>query len=64
MKGLKKLLKLELIGWLLIALAAFNVCTISFKWGVLCILIGKLCCALSLGCKWCLNSKASCGVKK
>tara|TARA_R110001599_G_scaffold114103_2_gene279668 strand:- start:2986 stop:3177 length:192 start_codon:yes stop_codon:yes gene_type:complete len=63
MESLRKLLRLEVIGWVLIALAAFNFSDIAFKWGVLCILICKICCALNLGCKWCSGDKTDCKVK-
>ena len=56
MEVLKRLLGLEFIGWMLIALAAFDFSNSTSKWGVLFILISKICCALKFSCKWC-----SCG---
>lgn len=56
---LKKLLKTDLIGWLLIALAVFGFSEVTFKWGVLLMLLKEICCALKLSFKWCSCKKAS-----
>ena len=61
MESLKKLLSLELIGWILIALATFNILGFGFKLGVLAVLFSKVCKAFGWGCKWC---KDSCGSSK
>tara|TARA_R110000824_G_scaffold318088_2_gene505337 strand:- start:236 stop:457 length:222 start_codon:yes stop_codon:yes gene_type:complete len=59
MEVLKRLLGLEFIGWVLIALAAFGFSELTFKWGVLFILFSKICCALKFSCKWCSCGKGS-----
>lgn len=53
MESLKKLLSLELIGWILLALATFNLIGFGFKAGVLLILFSKLCKAQGWDCKFC-----------
>jgi len=52
---LKKLLKLDLIGWLLIALSVLNVLPsdVALKLGVTIILISKVLCALGKDCYSC-----------
>lgn len=53
MNKLKGLLKLELIGWLLIVLALFDLPVLGLKWGALLVLVSHLFCALGWECKWC-----------
>ena len=55
MDSLKKLLSLELIGWILIALASFSVIGFGLKAGILLILLSKICKSLELDCKLCKN---------
>lgn len=58
MEKLKKLLKLDIIGWLLILLSLLDICNnpLCVKAGVALILINKLCCALGIKCPGCDKS--------
>jgi|TARA_R110001599_G_scaffold147759_1_gene331336 hypothetical protein len=53
MDSLKKLLSLELIGWILIALASFSIIGFGLKAGILLILFSKICKSLDWNCKFC-----------
>ena len=58
MEKLKKLLKLDILGWLLILISVAGVCD-SFwcvKLGVILIVVNKLNCVLGLGLPFCDNS--------
>ena len=50
---LKKLLKLEIIGWLLVVLALFGLPSLGVKWGALLILLSNLFVALEWEFKFC-----------
>tara|TARA_B110000908_G_C10226915_1_gene438453 strand:+ start:1453 stop:1644 length:192 start_codon:yes stop_codon:yes gene_type:complete len=55
MEKLKNLLKLDIIGWLLIALYSLGVLDSGFiiQSGIVLILVSKLCCGLGLKCGLC-----------
>ena len=53
MESLKKLLSLELIGWILLALNLFALLSVDPKWAVLLILFSKLCRTFGWDCKFC-----------
>lgn len=57
MESLKKLLNLELIGWILLALNLFAIASVDPKWAVLLILLCKLCRTFDWKCKWCKCNK-------
>lgn len=57
MSKLRELLKLKIIGWILILLGSFNLINtdLSFKVGVILILVSFICETLKLDCKICKN---------
>jgi hypothetical protein len=66
MSKLKGLLKLELIGWLLIVLALFELPSIGIKFGALLILLSHIKSALKIECIFCPKTgtffrKTDCG---
>ena len=56
MESLKKLLKLELLGWLFIVLSLFNLPSLPLQWGALLVLASKVCKAWGLNCGLCKDS--------
>lgn len=56
MESLKRLLKLELIGWLLIVLALFDLPSLGLEWGALIVLVSKFCKAWNWSCGLCSKS--------